>query len=308
MARAQQIINICERRMGGGPVVMFHGTSSAFLRKILKQGLIPDPRDKYWAEDPDARFGVLSRVSYPGTYFTENAMTAMSSASNTIRKFPGNKIYIVAQIQQRSAVVDEDQIASRIERINVFNNERQLIELYRDMYGDPHNRNRRPSTDYTRRVYARWLNEVNNTIKEHVDPRAITPDVTMKLFISIVKRQASYLRYQPGMFYGLEDLEAPDKREAEAEYRRAMDVFLHKVKALAVNYRKGYDPKETFMHNVRVTEPVTYRGHNRILAVYEDVSGPWEKDKPMELKIHYGKPIPEFEKDFRQRWGNFVWV
>lgn len=302
MVRAQHIIDICERRMGGGPVVMFHGTSSKFLRSILKQGFLPDPREKRWTDDPDAGWHRSSRASFPGTYFTENVMTAMSSASNTTSKFGGNSVYVVALIQQRSALVDEDHLVTVLESHRFLGDTSAIAEIWKDLYGDTEGRYR--STDYTRRVYAGWLKTVMNRLE--VDERAFSQPVMQNLFIALVKRKAAYLGKQASshLTYGLT---LPNPREAEQEYRKALDVFVHKMKALATNYRKGKDPRETFMHNVRITEPVTYRGRNRILAVYEEVGSRGPGD-PLQLKIHYGKPVPEFEKDFRQRWGEFVWV
>jgi len=301
VARAQHIIDICERRMGGGPVVMFHGTSSVFLRSILKQGFIPDPREKRWADDSNAGWHRSSRASFPGTYFTENVTTAMSSATNTTSKFGGNSVYVVALIQQRSGLVDEDYIVSVIET-GTLNNTSNIAELWKDLHGDSEGRYR--STDYIRKVYARWLKDVVTRLD--INERSISQPVMQELFIAIVTRKAAYLGKQTSSYvtYGLT---LPEPREAEQRYRKALDVFIHKVKALATNYRKGFPPRETFMHNVRITEPVTYRGHNRILAVYEEVGGR-DSGELLQLKIHYGKPIPEFEKDFKQRWGNFVWV
>ena len=45
------------------PVVMYHGTSSAHLRSILKQGIIPDPEEMVWATDPDLIPHSVSRAS-----------------------------------------------------------------------------------------------------------------------------------------------------------------------------------------------------------------------------------------------------
>jgi hypothetical protein len=286
MARATSLIKLIERRMGGGATLMYHGTSSSFLRKILKVGLVPDPQEKTWQDDPAAGFHRASRASFPGIYFSENMM------NNTIRKFGGNLVIIAAQIQQRTALIDEDEIVDRIERSSGFGNEAVILQLYKAMYGDP-------SFDYktfpeqVRNTYAKWLH--NLFINIPVDERAIKPNVAMNLFKAIVSRKAAYLS---GIFSSLSlyDLDIPDKRQAEQDYRTALDAFIRNIKQLAVN--RGRD---SFSHNVRVTEPVTYRGRNRILAVYEEVGNG-------RLKIHYGHPISDFEQQWSQRVGRFTWV
>lgn len=309
MARAQHIIDICERRMGGGPVVMFHGTSSVFLRSILKQGFIPDPREKTWSDDPNAGWHRASRASLPGTYFTENVMTAISSSTNTIKKVGGNPIYVVALIQQRSGLVDEDQIVNLIERMREFSNEILLRDLYYDMYGHPEEDEwiRKRRGQGTRQVYAKWLTGLARVLD--MPERILDPKITWDMFVAIVRRKAAYLDkvMSPSSVYGAN---LPDKAQAEREYQVALDAFIKRAKYLAVNYRKGQEPRDTFMHNVRITEPVTYRGSNRILAVYEELSRPYRsgEDRPIQLKIHYGRPIPEFIRDFKSRVGDFEWV
>ena len=118
---------IDEKKRSRPPREMYHGTSSAFLRTILKQGIVPDPKEKKWAEDPHVSSASVSRVSLPGSYWTSNLMTAQSSSTNTTGKFPGNPIIIIAMISEGSAFADEDSITSAIMR--------GPAEVYRLLFG-----------------------------------------------------------------------------------------------------------------------------------------------------------------------------
>ena len=87
----------------------------------------------------------------------------------------------------------------------------------------------------------------------------------------------------------------PEFKAARQRYRQAVDKVLRKLKDLSVT------PKAAFMHNVRVTTPVDFRGDNKILAVIEDfdVWLEYKRDKkamPPELegydhvyRVHYLK-------------------
>jgi hypothetical protein len=91
------------------PIVMYHGTSSKFLRSIMVNGIVPKPKQKTWETDPN-RGGQETRVSLTGSYWASNFLTASSAAHNAMLKFGGKKIYVIAQINEQSNLADEDSI------------------------------------------------------------------------------------------------------------------------------------------------------------------------------------------------------
>src|SRR5208337_2478430 len=56
--------------------IWYHGSSIKNLRSILAQGLIPDPKERAWADDPESSVYTPSRESYGGIYVTQNLLTA----------------------------------------------------------------------------------------------------------------------------------------------------------------------------------------------------------------------------------------
>ena len=73
--------------------IWYHGSSIKNLRSIVAQGLIPDPKERNWADDPDASIGNPSRASYGGIYVTRNLMTA-TSAPKDCRPRAGRSSYV----------------------------------------------------------------------------------------------------------------------------------------------------------------------------------------------------------------------
>lgn len=69
----------------------FHGTSSLFLRSILKKGLIFNSKKRLWTESKDPKL-----ESFPGVYFTPDLGKASISAQNTYQTFGGELRQAVA--------------------------------------------------------------------------------------------------------------------------------------------------------------------------------------------------------------------
>lgn len=90
--------------------LFWHGTSTVFLREILKQGLIPDPPHRSYGEPPEDRKDSYSIETFGGAYLSANWMTAYSHAGNAYRKFGGNRLMVGVRLETRSpdVVLDED--------------------------------------------------------------------------------------------------------------------------------------------------------------------------------------------------------
>lgn len=89
--------------------IWYHGSRGQNLDKILSQGLITEPKERAWAEDPSTGFTSPSRSSLGGIYVTQNLMTAISSASR-LRKKNENLVIVIIEAQPRSFILDEDDI------------------------------------------------------------------------------------------------------------------------------------------------------------------------------------------------------
>ena len=96
-----------------GRNIMYHGTHKRNLQSILKQGLIPNPKQREWKEDPDIGPSIISRQSYEGIYLTENLMTATGSAGRRTDNSNKEKerIVVVVDIEKATAIPDEDDLS-----------------------------------------------------------------------------------------------------------------------------------------------------------------------------------------------------
>ena len=111
-------INLFERYAGSKKLrgIWYHGTSSKYLKNILSQGLIPNPKEKSWDVDKDASLFTVDRTTYGGVYVTKNLMTAYSAAWRTAQKTKGNRLIVMIDLQSKSLIADEDDISGYIKQ------------------------------------------------------------------------------------------------------------------------------------------------------------------------------------------------
>lgn len=271
------------------PTVAFHGTSSAFLKSILKTGMNPNPKNKKWDTDPNARSDRHSLVSLTGTYWTTNLYTATKSASNTSEKFGGNKLYVIANIQLGSAKSDEDDIMGSFEReyiyaLKQFTNPEYttyLLNLYTE-YPDSY---QKAKEIFTKEYHNYITKNQNKPIPEKLLSAAFDANTFRKFAY-----ENNLIKYDLEMYQKNNKIgEIPDKSQAEQTLRNIKEK-------LTIYYREPI--KNSFDQKFRITNPITFRGNNRITHILELV----DKDTDGTIfKLKYGnaKNIPiEFLKHF----------
>lgn len=98
------------------PIEVYHGTSTAFLREILKKGLIPNPSKQRWGQEMDKGRKALQPVATLDghVYFSKSGFLAREVAEDAARKFGGNPLVVAAQIQPKSAKIDQAEFTSHI--------------------------------------------------------------------------------------------------------------------------------------------------------------------------------------------------
>lgn len=283
------------------PRLMYHGTSSVFLRTILKQGIVPDPRQKRWATDDAESAHSFSRISLPGSYWTSNLMTARSSASNTIQKFGGDELMVIAQIAEQSAYADEDSINSQLQwamgdTVHAFNPgivRNMWLVLADSLFG----------TDASKRDAVQQV--FINSLHKHLQGRAKHPpnrELADELLDTLVLRNMAFETKQGMGASGLRHWVShmPDVTSiAEIEQK-----LLHLRDRLTRSYRStALYTQGDFNHTLRMTHPVTYRGANRILWMLER---PWRSfDQPFTLMYGTADLPADFLTQYRERVGSF---
>ena len=288
------------------PHIMYHGTSTKFLRSILKQGVQPHPKEKTWADDEQQVQQSFSRASLEGSYWSGNLMTATSSASNTRRKFGGNDLLIIAQIAEQSAYADEDLVNFAL--LQSLNN--TVAEMHpgirrdfhmvlgHDLYDNP------ATKDRVQKVFRNQLHELLGGSSKH-EPNI---DFFNELLDTLVKRSIAY-EFKSGMsrdswIKNVPDLPSISDIEQHVKHLREQ---------LTRSYRTTALDRSQFSHNLRIPLTVGFSGSNKILQILEITPWHWEgegNDKKLVVDpfiLRYGdKNLPHnFYNQYETRVGKF---
>lgn len=276
------------------PIEMYHGTSSKFLRSILKQGIVPNPKEKKWSDDPHASLYNLSRESLEGSYWTTNIVTALSSSTSTRGKFGGDAITIIAMISEGSAYADEDSVTYTLTGAlpetytSLFGTgivSEYVPKLLASMYwGGPH-------TDaHVRTSAADRGFEIpeDSSVKDHIlktfseilhkklsanpEKQPINYDLMRSLLEGLMLRGMAFEKKdnEYGSSY-LTDFKAKQEKGLAPEIPELEEIerdMLALRDQLTKSYKKtAYQSSDTFNHTLRTVHPVTYSGANKIIGI-----------------------------------------
>ena len=317
------------------PVIVYHGTSSTFLRSILKNGLQSEPQEKVWQDDPQASSMSTTRQSYGGVYFTGNLMTATSSSTNATRKFKGNPLFIIASIVPESALPDEDEF-------------RYILDGILGRHFGP--------SDINARFYAAWLSvnpsspKVNDLIKQAFEEftrndkaKGVHPsyEVFKNVITTMLTRIAAY-DYQANKNYavsqvvrgfeaamrekledhedwydreksdalhskiskesyeqGQEWLKGLNPAELEKQTMKAIDTLVRRHKSHTKNIRT----QRNYV-NIRSMKNIGFSGRNRIIGIVEELG--YKEDRTIRFMVRYGTVPDDFLTQVSERRGPFV--
>jgi len=282
------------------PNIMFHGTSTAFLPSILKNGIVPKPKSKSWDVDPDVSMVSQSRVSLGGSYWTSNLLTATSSAWRTAKKFDGEELIIIAQVQQQQAFADEDSVTYIINALigKAFGNSLYLerADLIAELFYDHPDR-----IEEIKNKFQTVLHTELTTNKQKPIPQNIIDNLfdayVMRIIAHGEKDSGGKEWYSPLKRVKNKPDSIPSVNEAEAGLLAQKDALTRYYTESAI------EQPQQFSHTLRITEPVGYSGANKILQIIS-------RDKKLDnlpLKLYYGStPLPDkFMEQWYSRIGTF---
>lgn len=290
------------------PTVMFHGTLPQFARSIIKQGVVPDPQQKVWAQDPDASIYSMSRKSLPGSYWTSNLMTALSSsttARNRLGKGDEGQLIIVAQIQEQSAFADEDSLNSMIMHA--------LSEMYAQYFGHGIVSDFVPkyaalqywmgddTQEGMTKTYAKLL---HGYLAQDPEKQPINYELMKAMLEALMLRGMAHEKKDNPKFSN-STLTAWEQSPKTPEIPSVGDI---EGVALAVREKltRSYTKTATaggggaLGHTLRMTLPVAFRGANKILAIVEH---PADYNAPVIL--YYGKLPDAYFQEYQRSVGKF---
>ena len=287
--------------------IYYHGTSSKNLRRILSQGLIPNPKDKSWGEDPGVGYSTPSRISYGGIYLTQNIVTATSSISR-IEKRKGGGVIVIVEVQPRSLTADEDDVVFSLDHIPKIEMVHMVYELYLAYVTGTNSK----WVTETQQQYADQFVEKVNRRLENGDASPMDPRqeervraILVDAFFAAMQRRVAHVpegmsafdQAQWRHFKSRDDfLTPPDKNKSEAMFRQVADQMTRTLRDVyAVKTRD-------FMQTARTLEPINFRGANKIVAIVELV--PKEEGKyGSNIRVVYGKLPQEFITAWEARVG-----
>lgn len=275
--------------------LFYHGTSTTLAKHILSEGFVPNPKKKIW----DGETGV--QQSYTGTYFTARVSTANRYADGAVKKFGGFPVVFEVQLETRTGLFDEDEIAPVAGTL--------LLVLYdaKDVGGLNQETARLLLNDYNRP-------RLNGLIEETVMRWMGTGEENFRaqpfgqLWRTRFGDAEPHPRYLEAVFKAVreaaiafvEDVRDTGSTDGGPQYRKANTKLL-KVLNLS---KYGPHPEGSWTQNIRIVEPVTFRGANKILAA---VSRQMDVDYAANVKVNtywvlYGKPTKALVTDNDTRY------
>ena len=319
------------------PLTMFHGTSSKYLRSILKHGLMPSAKEGCWVEeDKDASEHSRSRISYGGVYFTNNLQTALSAASNLIIHQEGswqtrqsNQIVVCVQLQPSTTIGDEDDYKS-----NLFNEVRvpetmipNVLALLRA--GIKHSGGY-DAPRWNKQAYDYIQDNVKGLISKYApnydlrDDKAKLQGSAQEVLLTELERQVAYRSVRAGnkphysferdtkqildrMSYSKggwpydkplpQAMRPQSKEKAEQRARSALDLFIKATKTYSKQNLEEQRDATYTRGTTRTLDPVSFRGSNKITCIIEFTPSKTEKYGD-DLVVHYGIVPDELKRQY----------
>jgi len=299
------------------PQIVFHGTSSDNLSKIFELGMIPNPTKGKWKGDEEFTSTAInspSLHSLEGSYWTDNIGIAYSSARQALAGTDARQMVVIAQIVPQTAVADEDDVRPVVERA--------FREAYRDSQGARdidlaapaiHAQIQASNSFYLETLgkFAKYIHEELKTS----DKMPLNMGFFRDVFEATLNRILGYVNWEREKWHYIEayQRELENKHDLDVAKKEALKMkdnlptfdkaagerdFLQALDKVSRRYRKSALPPGDslrFRTNLRVTEPVGFKGRNKILAF---VIGFGEK-----IEVVYGEVPQKFIKDYAQFWG-----
>jgi len=286
--------------------IFYHGTSSKFLKKILKHGLLPETKEGVWKEeDPTATPQSPSRKSYGGVYWSNQVNTSLQYADDTARKFGGNPLIVMALLQVKTALPDEDDFHSIVTRsldtvwgknYRITNSDKALLNVLVTLFFNE----KSEGDNIVQSFIDNFLEELGGSSPDSLAPKVVTSEFKKALhdlLLADIIRRLSHIHWEGDYLRDLKDVlvakPIPDalkkKTAAEGErgYRDALSVVL--------KHARNYVKHTYWNKTLRIVNPIGFSGRNRITGIVEKI----QKGSSCILKKHYGQIANEWLDGFK---------
>ncbi len=253
---------------------LYHGSSVNNLESILSEGLNNEHSSVY-DETYHNEKGERSLESYGGVYLTDNLRTALmagSTASEKNKVDTDTSVIAIIQIEDTSpsVLLDEDLLSdphhsiSEVTGMNPVGLTEWVINGFPNIENAVDSYLQNLSSERTQITDNRFLQGIRPYVYNLLKTYAI-----QKLAIAINNEdwgtsqlKNSYPELAGLIGYGFpEKANIPDISTAVQNYRNANALFMQKAKRLTEFMNSN------FQNNMRATEPLSYRGKNRIVLI-----------------------------------------
>lgn len=324
--------------------IWYHGTAEHKLPSIISQGLITDPKERTWGEDPDTGFFSPSRASISGVYLAKNLLTAISS-SRKAKKGTEDSIIVICDIQERSLIMDEDDVSQAVQNAAVFEGLISTSEfLIMNIYFSLVNESNPSYVETAKRNYVE--NSINLLKYKFIDgkihPRQeeVLKKIVEDNWIAALDRQAAHIaknnpvEWKSYFFknlsseqqnvisktreeiYSNQEIQEDEKRDKITEYMNDLVKYPVSIEYAESEYQKFLDQLTHTMKNVvsdqrnkhnqtaRSENTIGFSGSNRIIGIVRIISQQKHSDK---LVLEYGEIPEDFKDQYTEKVSGKSW-
>lgn len=227
--------------------IMYHGTSTAFLRSILKQGLLANPPTRVYTGDENDP-GPIGYKTFGGIYLADNQGLSSNGAIAAVDKFGGQQMEIEVQYVHGSGNMDEDKITVGL----VSNIRASMDEFYqRQEDGAEEYQDFDSFTDY-----------------ERADRRMVVHEIMVDAISYFEKTGNLNKTFEPALEKAIHFiLDHVDEEHIESSTHmttlRDYDEFVKLVEIMM----SSIDDNPMKIKSVQITRDIGFRGKTRIIKI-----------------------------------------
>ena len=227
------------------PIIAYHGSTGDNLSSILSDGLLLDKSGGGWGSSITGSARQRSMNALPGVYLSRKITTAVLASMY----HQGKKLLVILQVQPRSMVIDEDEIANIIEQVitQVVEDEGSTADYYERFMKSP------------REEIRGFMYDVPAKIQDLLSRNRNMAKIVFKAIRYNLERELSYQGSEEISDSNLKN-NIPDSQTAEINYRKILDRMTSSLKRL------GYGDDQT-EDSLRMKGDIKFHGKNRILCI-----------------------------------------
>lgn len=241
--------------------IMYHGTSSDFLRSILKQGLLATPPTPTYSRDSDLGDEIRHDTLSGGVYFTKNWSDARENAYYAVTAHGGEPIIIKAQLVVGSEEIDEDDVTYILlnDLNKILPKNITVVDLLKQL-SDP---------AFKQSTVKKFI-ELYSKSKSFREISDYAKNILNKMFEYLIKTMQNIIENKPDRFFTKHYSKDDTIGVSYSFMTDLLDFVRHdpEFENLLRQLVKQLKIKST--NTVRIPRTIGFSGKNKILAIYDE--------------------------------------